>query len=287
MAATVSPRVKSPNPAIAGMKALWKGMDAARSFGLAAEMAFWLFLSLIPLAAVAGLVASRIAFARWDVAGPAVSTLPPTMTMFLTSEMAKVAAWNGGAVAPVAALIFVWLASAGIHSVFDALEVQTGAKARPWWKKRLLAIASCVGLSIGIAALAIIGTGIDWAWKLLGSSMPAGFLALQWSAGGKLLRLALAAGIALGMLVGLYRVALPPAVRKTMPILPGAAFALLLHLLLGTAYAFYIDLAGAGDAYQAGLAVIGVTLMVLYFFCLAILAGAELNQVVGERNLRR
>jgi uncharacterized BrkB/YihY/UPF0761 family membrane protein len=117
--------------------------------------------------------------------------------------------------------------------------------------------------------------------------MPEGFPALQWSTGGKLLRLALASAVALGMIVGLYKVAVPPATRRRMPVLPGAVFALLLHLLLGTGYAVYIDLAGAGDAYQAGLAVIGVTLMVLYFFCLAILAGAELNQVVGERRLPR
>ena len=33
-----------------------RGVDRARTLGLAAEMSFWLFLSLVPLAAVAGLL---------------------------------------------------------------------------------------------------------------------------------------------------------------------------------------------------------------------------------------
>ena len=38
------------------VRCVWKRLDKSRSFGLSAEMAFWLFLSLLPLAAVAGLV---------------------------------------------------------------------------------------------------------------------------------------------------------------------------------------------------------------------------------------
>jgi uncharacterized BrkB/YihY/UPF0761 family membrane protein len=35
-------------------------LDRSRTFGLAAETAFWLFLSMIPLAAVGGLIAARL-----------------------------------------------------------------------------------------------------------------------------------------------------------------------------------------------------------------------------------
>ena len=38
---------------------MWADIARARTLGLAAEMSFWLFLSLVPLAAVAGLAAQN------------------------------------------------------------------------------------------------------------------------------------------------------------------------------------------------------------------------------------
>ncbi|HEX7465171.1 MAG TPA: hypothetical protein VF309_00920, partial [Usitatibacter sp.] len=40
----------------AWLVAFVRQLDASRTTGMAAELAFWLFLALIPLAAVAGLV---------------------------------------------------------------------------------------------------------------------------------------------------------------------------------------------------------------------------------------
>ena len=39
-------------------------------------MAFWLFLSLLPLAAVAGLIAAKLASGYWSAAGPLLDSLP-------------------------------------------------------------------------------------------------------------------------------------------------------------------------------------------------------------------
>jgi hypothetical protein len=56
-----------------------------------------------------------------------------------------------------------------------------------------------------------------------------------------------------------------------------------LTALLGRSYAFYIARAGAGDAYRAGLTVVGVTLMTLWLFSVALLLGVHLNRVLSER----
>ena len=54
------------------------------------------------------------------------------------------------------------------------------------------------------------------------------------------------------------------------------------------AYGFYVTkLGGNGDAYQAGLAAVGITLMTLWLFSIALLLGAQLNCVLAGSLRRR
>src|SRR6476469_93827 len=104
-------RLTVTNPRIArvveAVKRMFVHLDRVRTFGLAAEMAFWLFLSLIPLAAVAGLVAARFATQHASAAGPFLMALPPSTRQFVQGELGNVAAWNGGTVALPAIAMFV------------------------------------------------------------------------------------------------------------------------------------------------------------------------------------
>jgi membrane protein len=265
------------------VKELFARLGSARTFGIAAEMAFWLFLSLLPLAAIAGLVVVRFAAGNWSTVAPLLDALPGATRELLAKEMGEVEAWNGGKVGVFAALTFAWLASSGIHAIFDALELQTEAAARPWWKKRLLSLGACVLLSIGVALLTLLGTGVGWAFRLTGEAVPAVTWLAETTAFGVALRGILGVAIATALIAGVYVIGLPHTARKRTPIVPGALFAALLQLLFGVLYSVYIRQAGTGGAYQAGLAVIGVTMTALYLFCIAVLAGAEVNQMVAER----
>jgi membrane protein len=265
------------------IKCLWKRLTTNRSLGLGAEMAFWLFLSLLPLAAVAGLVAAKFATENWSATAPLLDSLPGATQQMLSSELGKVAAWNGGKVGIGAGLMFIWLASSGIHSVFDGIELETEAPPRPWWKKRLIALAACVALSVGVAILALLGTGLGWLWRFVGGATLFHTLQLESSVLGQMVRLVLGAAVSFGLISGLYWVALPPGVRKSMPIVPGALMAIGLQTAIGFVYGFYIKKAGDGSAYTAGLASIGITLMALYLFCTVLLIGIEVNQMLGDR----
>jgi uncharacterized BrkB/YihY/UPF0761 family membrane protein len=55
-----------------------------------------------------------------------------------------------------------------------------------------------------------------------------------------------------------------------------------MQALLGYGYIFYLSRVGAQSAYQAGLSIIGVTLIALYLFSVALLVGAELNHVLAK-----
>ena len=267
------------------IRAMLSGIDRARTFGLAAEMSFWLFLSLVPLAAVAGLVAARSAALHNDwLASSLFSSVPPSARDLLSAQVALVAAWGNG-VAPLAVGMFLWLASSGVHSVFDALAVQSGTS-RPWWQKRLLALGTCVALSAGLAVLALLGAGLERIQQFVGGSLPAFVLTAEHGVVGRLLRWLAGTVVAVAMVAGLYRAGIGRHPRERWSVLPGAVLAVGLMALLGRGYAFYIARMGAGDAYSAGLTVVGVTLMTLWLFSVALLLGVQLNRVLSERRLR-
>ena len=273
---------RGPQVIVDWAKLVWCGMNESRSLGLAAQMAFWLFFSLLPLAAVGGLVLARIAVAHGDLATTMLGSTPPAVRDLIAAQLGQVARWNGGAVAPVATLVFVWLASSGIHAVFDALEVQSGVN-RPWWKKRLIALATCVVLSLGIAVLALLSTGLGWLFRLAGTNLPQAVMSWQgsWLIAG--VKVVFGALIAFGLVVGLYTAGTPRVHDRHPAVVPGALLAVSLQAASGFGYSLYVRLVGTGNAYQAGLGIIGVTMISLYLFCLALLVGAELNQAVSDR----
>jgi membrane protein len=203
----------------------------------------------------------------------------------LRQQLARISSLNHGVIAPTALAVFVWLASSGLHAVFDAMEAETGFR-RPWWKKRALAIGGCVLCSLGVATLALLATGLDWIWKLTGQRLPPVAELAELSLIGRAVRLFLGALVAFGLTIGLFILGVPRQARRGMPIVPGAVLATALGTVLGLGYGFYVSKAGAGGAYQAGLAAIGVTMMALYLFSVAILVGLELNVTLRDRRQR-
>ena len=262
---------------------LLRVIGRARTLGLAAEMSFWLFLSLVPLAAVAGLIAARLAMRHEPLVGGLLSSVPPDVRRMIEDQVQSVANWSGG-VAPVALGMFVWLAASGVHAVFDALEVQSGTT-RPWWKKRLLALLTCIGLSVGVAALGFLTVGLDRLEALAGRALPLGHA--EAGVAGRVARFASGCAIAVGMVAALYRIGIPREVRYRTYVWPGTLLAVALIGVLGLCYRLYVSRMGTGDAYLGSLGIIGVTMTTLWLFSIALLLGTALNTVLGERRTAR
>lgn len=262
------------------LKALGREIFESRTTGMAAEMAFWLFLSLIPLAAVAGLVLAKFAVGSADVA-VVLDSLPAESRNLVAKQLHHVAGWRSGTVGAPAVIVFFWLASGGLHSAFDLLEVKAGAS-RAWWKKRLIAIGGCIALSLGIAIIAILAGGLRHALALLhGAAFQVG---LESEAGvlDSVVRATLGMVTAVGLVAGLYFIGVPRRARQRVPVVPGALLAVGLQVFLGYGYIFYLSKVGVASAYQAGLSIIGVTLVALYLFSIALLVGAELNLLLAK-----
>lgn len=255
----------------------------ARTLDLAAELAFWLFLSLVPLAVVAGLAAARVATERWDLLTPVLSSVPAPTRELIANQVNQVATWNESTLAPASLAIFVWLASSGVHAIFDALEAQAGVST-PWLRKRLLAVLGCVALSVGVASLALLGVGFTWLGRFGDAYLPP--LLMGWfesSLVAKLIRIVTSVLIAYGLVSSLFWIGLPKQARRTRLKAPGTLLVVALWGVISVGYGRYLLIAGTGSAYLAGLAVIGVTMITLYLFSVALLIGAALNQVLYER----
>jgi membrane protein len=267
--------------ALSFVASLVGGLLRSRTLDLAAEMAFWLFLALVPLVAVASFAGARFAEHHRSLLEIWLTALPDEARSFVATQVAHVAAWGGG-IAPAAAVTFVWLASNGVHSVLEAIEVQTGAR-RGWWKTRLLSMGLCVALSMGTAALALLAIGLARVESATGLRWSRTLATPEWSALGRMIRSVLGLSLMMGMTAGLYRVAIPKAARARVTVLPGAVVAVALQLLLGWSYARYMSRFGASNAYPAGLAAVGVTMTTLWLLSIALLVGAELNSMLGQR----
>jgi membrane protein len=267
-----------------GLRDFIKDLEESRTTGRAAEMAFWLFLSLVPLAAVAGLVVAKFAVSSKNIT-LLLASLPAESRDLIAKQLHHVAGWNGGSVGLPAAIVFVWLGSGGIHAVFDVLEVKAH-ESRPWWKKRALALVSCVALSIGTALIAALAAGLSVILDFARGTKPIHELEARIGMSGFLdgaFRIGVGGLTALGLVAGLYFVGIPRKARRRATIFPGAMLAVALQAALGYGYVFYLSKVGVNSAYQAGLSIIGVTMIALYLFSVALLVGAELNHIIGRR----
>lgn len=139
---------------------LGQGMHYHEALRAAREMAFHLFLSLLPLLVFIGYVVGLVAQRRGASAVLAIvfDTLPDTTEAMLKGEVSRLA--NAHRLGPLAAVGFLWIASGGTQGLMLALEAVVGAPRRPWWKKRLIAMGFVLA---AMAAFGVAGFGIiEW-----------------------------------------------------------------------------------------------------------------------------
>ena len=142
---------------------MWRigeSMHRHRALDAASGMAFHFFLSLIPLMVVMGYVLGLLVRQKGIAAfmDPLFEAAPDMATDLARRELERLAGATSSPIAPLGILGFLWIASSGTHGLMNVFEVVFGAKRRPWWKKRAIALAW-----VAVAILAVSGT----AWGVL------------------------------------------------------------------------------------------------------------------------
>lgn len=247
--------------------------------GATSAMAFDLFLAAIPMLALSGWLFGKVLLSNHE------SVLQTTALLLnLTPNEVQAMTWQQldrfaiGSVAPFALLGALWIASGAFHTSMTLLEASAGTVGRPWWRKRLVAMASVV---VSIVLFGLCALLAVWA-----SGGPARLLAVVSYGSAELdpgvahwLLLTLLAVLGVLLLALFFYVASPrPGVRRR--VFPGAVFAVLAGSGVSAAFAYYAGHLARFALFYGSLAAVAVTLAWLWFVCFSVLIGAELNQLL-------
>ena len=257
-----------------GLLALWRGLRKHHAARDASAMAFNLFLAAIPMLALAGWLISVVL--RRDQRALGSTSLLLDLTPYEVQTLASrhLERFLPGAVAPIAVVGSLWLASSAFHTLMSMFEVAIGARRRPWWTKRLIAIG-CVFAAI----LAFALTGVV-AVQLAGG--PAALFRFVRAGEGIAAPLGrvLAAGVGLlaatAALAGFFRIAVhrPDVDRRVWP---GAALAVAIGGFASFLFGYYAKYLASFSVYYGSLTAVAIVLAWLWLWCAALLVGAELN----------
>jgi membrane protein len=298
-----------------------RGLLAHDAFGAAASIAFWIFLSLVPLLVLLGFLVGQVARVRGVDAliGPILEIVPGTAEGLVGKELQRLAGADAS-VAPLGIVGFLWTASSGFHNLMDVFEAAVKVKRRPWWKQRAIALGWVL---LGLA------TACALAWVLVRTdammnaydapaspaSAPAASATARAAPRAPPARAAtsevartrsnfrrrmnralntpaerlIAAGLMLtagtAFLAGFYRYAVehPAGVRRR--VWPGAGAAIVSWLLVSSAFGNYAVSIADYALYYGSLAAVAVLLVWLYLTSLTLVVGAEVNaQLEGLRD---
>ncbi|WP_438015307.1 YihY/virulence factor BrkB family protein [Sorangium sp. So ce315] len=244
-------------------RAVWSviiSLDRHNAPRAASAMAFDAFLSLIPLAAFAGYVLSRIQ--RWSdvVVQPILQAAPPEVAVIVSDELLRLS--QSSAVAPISITGFLWLTSSGLSTAMGVFDTIYNIRERPWYTRRAIA-AACVMASLAVVPV-VAGLGV-----LIGS--------LSGSTGARIVAFALPAGLVTCMVAAFFRISIQRPDVERRRIFPGAVLTVVLWSIVSTLFSLYVATLGRYATFYGSLATVAIFLFWLWLLALALLIGGELN----------
>jgi len=249
--------------------------------GLAAQLAFYFFLSLFPallfLVALVGYLPIEDTLTRLLAALGTVA--PGEVLALLRAQLEELARGSHGSLLTLGIAGAVWSSSAAMVAIIDALnDAYDIDERRSWWKRRAVAIALTVALALFIVmSLAFVLAGPSVALRVADWFRLAPAFALLWA----IVRWPLMIFLIVFGVDLVYHFA-PNRRGRWVWITPGSLLATGLWILSSFAFKFYVtNLANFNATYGA---IGGVVVLLLWFYVsgLAILVGAELNGVIEQ-----
>jgi membrane protein len=288
--------VTTPPPhqrALRVSRRLVQGLRSHHALQASAAIAFWFFLSVVPLMVLVGFVVGQFARSRGIDAllAPLFDVIPSTAEDIVRKEVERLAGGSASSLAPLGIVGYLWTASSGLHNLMDVFETTARVERRPWWKKRAIALGWVVLGLLAACALAWVLVHIE-AGTHATPVMTRGLRGLLRRRAHKPLDTPLEQGIAadlmlavgISFLAGFYRFAVehPPGVRRR--VWPGALAAVACWLVVSWAFGAYVVSIADYALYYGSLAAVAVMLVWLYLTSLTLVVGAEVNaQLEGVR----
>jgi membrane protein len=254
-----------------------------RIFGQAAQLSFYFLLGLFPLLMFLASIGTLFLADPGSVTRAALDAIAPLLPA-PTFELVQSISHQVGGAAPrptaVLTLVFaVWSASYGMEAVINGLNaVFDVGEYRPWWRRRMLAIAMTVVLAAAILAALVlvtwgpaIGEWLSSHWRfgdLFGTAWPV----LRWT----LLLVWLSAAVAI-----IYAYA-PNLRRQTLAVmLPGTLVAVAAWVAAAFAFKLYVQTFAASYTTMYGsLGAVVALLLWLFLSAGMLLVGGEVNATI-------
>jgi membrane protein len=260
---------------------VWQEIDEDELLDRAAALSYYFIFAMFPallfLTTLVGLLPLPDLMARLMGYGDRV--LPGDAATLVQKTLDEIVRGARGGLLSIGALAALWAGSAGMNSVMTALNVTYEAREpRPWWLRRLTAIALTVLFSM-LTMLALIllvfGARIG---EMLGVTREVGALVtLAWW----LVQWPLALTFALLAVSLVYYLA--PAQRQEWRwVTPGAVVAVGAWIVVSLCLRAYVSYLGNYNATYGSIG--GVILLLLWFFLcsVALLVGAEVNSEIQK-----
>jgi membrane protein len=266
---------------------VWRAFWAGQLAGRCAELAYYFLFSVFPLllflTTLIGYLAGpesrlRLLLFRYlDRFSPSAE-----VTELLRGTLDQVIAGRGGARLSLSLLAALWVASAGMLAVARTLNAAYEIEeTRPWWKRRLVAVALTVGFAVLIiCALTVILYGHHIGEAIAESLGVGSAFVVAW----QVARWPLVLTFALLSFDSIYNFApdVAPALRRCWAT-PGAAVGMSLWLAVTFGFRLYLyEVRGYATTYGSLTAVI-VLLLWFYLTALSIMVGGEVNSVISKQ----
>jgi membrane protein len=244
-------------------------------FGMAAQLAYYFFLSMFPALLI---VVALTSFFPSNLLDSILTWFdiftPPEVLQIVRDQIHQISRTGHVGLLTFGLLGALWSSSSAMSAIVDTVNRAYGVKeARPWWKIQTLAIIMTVVISVfGLVSFTLVVSGPEIAERVaahvgLGPVFAWMWTILQWPVVFLL--------ISLGF--GLVYYLAPDAEQFWPWIVPGSRFATLLWLLISLGFRFYVIHFGQYNKLYGTIGAVIVVLLWFYLSGLVLLVGAELN----------
>ena len=257
---------------------VWRGLMHEDALGRTAELSYYFLLALFPflicVSAVAGLLFAHEAGLYERVLAYLRGVMPATAFAIVQTTMRDVTEGAGGTKVSLALAAALWTASLGMDAVIKGLNLAYDIREfRPWWKRRLVAVAlTGVLLTLLFVALTLL-VGAEQFGRVLERWIPAQWFAAVWIVARWTI-------VVFSTLLGLSLIYLfAPSLKEQRwhAVIPGAIVALACWVLASLGFRLYLSWFDSYSKTYGSLGAVVVLLLWLYLSGAAILVGGEVN----------
>jgi membrane protein len=274
------------NPETLVLRRLWQEIKHDRLGDVAAMMTYFALFALFPMAIFVITVGLLVVPASAITQGVEMVTqaMPPQVGGLVREQALRMQEAAGGGFAVGSALLALWGASRGSVSLGRALNsVYNREDERPWWKVQLTGIVTTLVVAVLlVVALALLVAGPAVGHFLvdrfgLGATFDFLWSFARW----------LGAGLLVMVVWAILYKYLPGSDAPLKVFTPGAFAGVALWVGATALFGLYLQNFGQYEKTYGALGAIVIFLTWLYISNLALLLGAEMNDVIAERRKER